>query len=114
LREFRRQMEYKAEWYGTTVIIADRWFPSSQLCSTPGCAHRNKDLGLKELSWICPECGITHDRNVNAACNLQGYGVRSTAGSSLVEARGDEVRPPAVVVLVGEARNAVLSKVDRI
>ena len=122
LREFRRQVEYKAEWYGTTVIIADRWFPSSQLCSTPGCDYRNRELDLKELSWGCPECGTTHDRNVNASRNLTVYGARESAGSSPVPpddessgvARGDDVRLPSAAI-VGEARNsALLSKVDRI
>jgi len=107
LREFRRQVEYKSEWYGTTVIIADRWFPSSKLCSTPGCGYKNQDLELKELEWTCPECGRTHDRNVNASRNLTGYGERLLAGSFPVlpgipgMARGDGARPPLVAV-VGE------------
>ncbi len=66
--EFRRQIEYKARRYGTQVIIADPWYPSSRLCSV--CGWKNEALTLSDRDWTCPQCGTRHDRDVNAAKNL--------------------------------------------
>lgn len=66
---FRLQMEYKAKRYGTQLIIADRWYPSSRLCSV--CGWKNETLALKDRAWTCPSCGTHHDRDLNAALNLQ-------------------------------------------
>lgn len=66
---FRSQMEYKSKRYGTQLVIADRWFPSSRLCSVCGWKHETLTLGERE--WTCPECGTHHDRDLNAAINLQ-------------------------------------------
>ncbi|MER6007694.1 RNA-guided endonuclease TnpB family protein [Nonomuraea angiospora] len=65
--EFFRQLAYKAEWYGSSVWAADRWFPSSRLCG--GCGAINRDLTLADRMWACG-CGLEHDRDVNAARNL--------------------------------------------
>jgi putative transposase len=67
--EFRRQLQYKAKRYGTTLMLADRWYPSSKLCSA--CGSRNGSLCLRERDWTCATCGARHDRDVNAAVNLQ-------------------------------------------
>jgi len=67
--EFRRQLQYKATRYGTRLVLADRWYPSSKLCSA--CGDRNAALGLGERTWTCAACGAHHDRDVNAAINLQ-------------------------------------------
>ena len=76
--EFRRQLEYKAQWYGKQVITIDRFFPSSQLCSACGARWAGtKDLSVRE--WTCPQCGIVHDRDVNAAQNLLNEGLRLLA-----------------------------------
>ena len=67
--ELRRQLQYKAARYGTHIVLADRWYPSSKLCS--GCGARNGVLALGERAWTCAGCGAQHDRDVNAAINLQ-------------------------------------------
>jgi len=69
--ELARQLSYKAAWAGREIVQVDRFFPSSQLCSTPGCDHRHTGLTLKERQWRCPQCGVTHDRDVNAARNIE-------------------------------------------
>ena len=74
--ELRRQLEYKAAWRGGEVVVADRWYPSSKRCST--CGHRLEQLALEVRGWTCPDCGTTHDRDVNAAINLKNMAVSST------------------------------------
>lgn len=66
--EFRRQLQYKAVRFGTQIVLADRWYPSSKLCSS--CGTRKKTLALNDRTWTCSKCGIWHDRDVNAARNL--------------------------------------------
>lgn len=65
--EFHRQLAYKTGWYGSGLWAADRWFPSSRLCS--GCGAVNATLTLAERVWTC-DCGRTHQRDANAAENL--------------------------------------------
>lgn len=67
--QFRWQLGYKAPMYGTEIVIHDRWFPSSKTCSD--CGHVLEELPLNVRSWMCPMCGVVHDRDVNAAINLK-------------------------------------------
>jgi putative transposase len=69
--EFKRQIEYKSEWNNIPVIIADRFFPSSKLCSC--CGHIKKDLKLSDRIYKC-ECGNVIDRDFQASLNLKIYG----------------------------------------
>ena len=70
-REFRRQIEYKSAWNNISVIIADRFFPSSKLCSC--CGNIKKDLKLSDRIYKC-KCGNIIDRDYQAALNLKRYG----------------------------------------
>ncbi len=69
--ELRRQLEYKTSWYGTELVIADRWFPSSKTCS--GCGVVKTDLTLADRVYECGSCGLVIDRDLNAAINLARY-----------------------------------------
>ncbi|MBW4048104.1 MAG: IS200/IS605 family element transposase accessory protein TnpB [Proteobacteria bacterium] len=82
--EFVRQLEYKAQWYGRTLIGIDRWYPSSKRCSV--CGHTKTTMPLSVRTWACPECGTTHDRDINAARNVLAAGLA-------VSAHGETVSP---------------------
>ncbi len=90
-REIRRQLQYKMEWAGSHLIVADRFYPSSKLCSV--CGHKNDALVLKDREWACPRCGTRHDRDVNAAQNLESVarGSRDTQ-NACVTASPETVR----------------------
>ncbi|WP_041253817.1 RNA-guided endonuclease TnpB family protein [Frankia sp. EAN1pec] len=83
--ELRRMLEYKAGWYGRTLIAIDRFYPSSKTCSV--CGSIVKELPLNVREWACRGCGTVHDRDVNAAVNILAAGLA-------VAACGDGVRPP--------------------
>ena len=69
--EFRRQLEYKSVIYSTTILVVDRWFPSSKTCSN--CGNITKHLSLSERVFDCSKCGNSIDRDLNAALNLSRY-----------------------------------------
>ena len=81
--EIRRQLEYKAGWYGAQVVVADRFFPSTKRCSGCGTVH---DMPLSKRTMRCG-CGLGIDRDLNAAINLERYA--STASSAGIDACGE-------------------------
>jgi putative transposase len=99
---FVGMLEYKAARYGRTFVKVDRFFPSSQLCSTCGVKDGPKPLNVRE--WNCAGCGTTHDRDVNAAINIRTEGRKVAAGQAeTLNARGAQVRPGLVPAQRGEA-----------
>ena len=114
--EFVRMLEYKLAWRGKHLVKVDRFFPSSQLCST--CGYQYHDLALDQREWDCPSCGTHHDRDVNAAINIKREGIRllrdernikvmtndDTAGTAEIHAFGDPVRPRSLVARIDEER----------
>lgn len=73
--EFRRMLTYKCLWYGKQLVVIDRFYPSSQLCSH--CGSKNPLIrDLHRRKWVCPDCGAQHDRDHNAAVNILHEGLR--------------------------------------
>lgn len=89
--EFRRQLVYKAEARGSRVIVADRFFPSSKTCSD--CGYVLEALPLSVRSWVCPNCGEAHDRDHNAALNLERLAAKRAVSACGEEGSGDERKP---------------------
>ncbi|HEU5200624.1 MAG TPA: RNA-guided endonuclease TnpB family protein [Ktedonobacterales bacterium] len=85
--ELIRQLQYKADWYGRSVVAIDKWYPSSKRCHA--CGHSVDALSLAIRQWTCPECGTVHDRDTNAALNIEAAGLA-------VFACGETVRPGRV------------------
>jgi len=89
--EFVRQLEYKSEWYGRTLVKIDRFYPSSKTCSA--CQHVLDSLTLDIREWVCPECGTVHDRDTNAACNILAEGLSANVcGGSVRPVRANARR----------------------
>jgi putative transposase len=82
--ELRRQLAYKAGWYGRDLIVLDRWYPSSKRCSR--CGYVADIMPLHVRLWTCPGCSAQHDRDVNAARNILAAGLAAAAC-------GEDVRP---------------------
>ncbi|GAC1629883.1 MAG: hypothetical protein NVS4B11_29170 [Ktedonobacteraceae bacterium] len=95
--EFARQLEYKAVWYGRTIVKIDRWYPSSKTCHS--CGWLKQVLTLEDRVFVCEDCGNVTDRDYNAACNVL------TAGLAARNACGGDVRPVRV-----KAQRAVASE----
>jgi putative transposase len=85
--DFRRMLEYKSRWYGSKVVLAPRFLASSKTCSE--CGHVLESLALSHRKWICPACGVEHDRDSNAARNLVAWYQRATGSSPGSDACGE-------------------------
>ena len=99
MAELRRQLSYKARWYGSRLVVADLWFASTKLCSA--CGHAKAKLGLSERTYECESCGMKADRDLNAARNLAQLAAGS--GSEAINACGPAVR-------LGEAKQAGMKR----
>ena len=71
--ELIRQLEYKALWHGRDLVKIDKWFPSSKRCAN--CGQVVDKLPLSIRSWDCPNCGVSHDRDINASVNIKAAGL---------------------------------------
>jgi putative transposase len=86
--KFYTFLQYKADWNGKQIIKIGRFEPSSKLCSV--CGYKNDALTLKDRTWLCPDCGTNHDRDINAAVNIRNIGL-NTAGTAGIKACGESV-----------------------
>ncbi len=73
--QFVTTLKYKIEQKGKHLVLIDRYFPSSKLCSN--CRYKNNKLKLNERKWKCPKCNVLHDRDVNASENIRNEGMKS-------------------------------------
>jgi putative transposase len=97
---FVTMLEYKADWYGKTVLRIGRFAPSSKTCSC--CGYINKELALKDREWVCPKCNSILDRDVNAACNIKSFALKNNLSGGHRLKNQDEL-PTLVRVLTPEA-----------
>jgi putative transposase len=88
--DFRAMLTYKAQWYGRDLIVIDRWYPSSKLCSA--CAAIADKMPLNVRKWTC-RCGTTHDRDVNAARNILAAGLAVSACGAGIRPQRGKLRP---------------------
>jgi len=75
--EFRRQLDYKCKMYGASLVLVDRWFPSSKICAN--CGHK-KDLPLSVRTYDCPACGLSVERDLNASLNILNWEPKAIGG----------------------------------
>ena len=94
--EFVSFLSYKAEWYGRNLVKIDKWYPSSKRCFD--CGHILDSLDLDVRVWTCPECGVVHDRDLNAAKNIRSVGL------TVLNACGEAVRPGRALSRSGKLR----------
>ena len=119
LFEFRRQLDYKCQLYGSELIIADRWFPSSKTCSKCGC--KKETLTLSDRIFKCSDCNFEIDRDLNASynlarhCGLGGFpkeqmSQEAKIGRATAEFTSEEKVLPTVFV---ESENKTFSLISR-
>lgn len=99
--EFIRQLEYKSEYKGKTLVKIDKWFPSSQLCSKCGYNTGQKPLNIRKFK--CPKCNTELDRDINAAINIRDFGYESlqnryTTGTVEIQACGESIKQLEIIL----------------
>ena len=113
--QFKTYLKYKCKREKNHLVIVDKYFPSSKLCSN--CGYKNGELKLKDRTWHCPKCKVPHNRDINASLNLKKEGIRilkennitiiksindDTIGTMGIHTFGDRVRPYSVKATVNE------------
>ena len=93
-------LKYKMEQKGKHLILVDRYFPSSKLCSC--CGYKNKDLGLKDRRWTCPQCQTHHHRDINASDNIEEEGKRILREKNIKIIRNNDTTVGTTVGAFGE------------
>jgi putative transposase len=91
----RRMLSYKSDWYGRSFHCINRFYPSSKTCSS--CGHKIDTMTLDVHEWICPSCGTLHDRDINAAKNIESKGLQdlyNLSSDELADYRRREVVRP--------------------
>lgn len=88
---FLNMLQYKADWNDKQLIKVDRFYPSSKTCHH--CGYVKEDLTLADRYWVCPQCGETIDRDLNAAQNILDEGLRSISAGTVDHTDGEDVRP---------------------
>ncbi|MDH1845594.1 transposase [Aeromonas caviae] len=88
---FIMKLEYKAQTAGRHLIKLNQWFSSSKQCSE--CGHKMPDMPLHQRQWVCPACGVGHDRDINAAINIRQQGILELKAAGLaVSAHGGQCK----------------------
>jgi len=92
--ELIRQLDYKCRWYGRKLVEIDRWFPSSKRCNS--CGHIVEKMTLNIREWQCPNCGVNHDRDINASKNILAAGLAvSVCGATVRPEQSKSVKAGA-------------------
>ena len=101
--EFKRQLEYKTQWYGSRLVKIPRFEPTSKRCNH--CGEINHDLKLSDRTWVCLNCGAVNERDPNAAHNIRDKGIEllDTDSLSELQACGVDVRPSQRMAIDREA-----------
>jgi len=94
--EFFRQLEYKCEWYGKTLLMVGQFEPSSKICSV--CGSSNNDLKLSDREWTCAGCGTRHDRDVNASINIKKFALQDQNLIGVIAPAGSRGEPVGDVI----------------
>ena len=105
--EFRRQLEYKLKFRNGNLIVADRFFASSKICSN--CGSKNEDLKLSHRTWTCKSCHKNHERDFNASLNLKNLAVSSTVIVCGEEGNGNVNSNISVVKPLQRSKNQIAS-----
>ena len=103
--EFRRQLEYKLKFRNGNLIVADRFFASSKLCSE--CNFKNEELTLSHRTWTCQSCQTFHERDFNASMNLKNLAVSSTVLACREEGNGNKNIPISIVKPLRRSKNQI-------